>query len=634
MGEKIVETKTCKHCGANFDITDKDLEFYEKVSPIFPNPGGSFSTMGLKLLENGNIRYLIPVPTLCPHCRQQRRLAWRNERNLYKRKCDFSGKDIISIYSPDKPYKVYDQEIWWSDKWDALDYGKDFDFSKTFFDQFQELLKSVPHISRMATNNIENSDYTNGVSHLKNCYLCFNSDYLEDSYYSYTCVNSKNIIDCYMLTECENCYRCFNCYKSYDLKYSRNSDTCSEGMFLNNCIQCKKCFCCNNLIGKEYYAFNKRYSKEKYEELVTQTMKNFGISEIYEKSSIFSKKFPKKYYWGRNNENFSGDYIYNSKNIKKCYNVDDIENCKNCFYIFNNTKDCQDYDIYGDNSSLVYESVMTGSNIYKSAFNIGNWGDCSDMYYCFLCVNSCKNCFGCVGLKSKEYCILNKQYTKEEYEILVPKIIEYMSSPQPSRAGEGVREWGEFFPSSLSPFGYNETIANDFYPLTRGDVIPVKAGVYENENISSETGLDGEINYIDREGTIYNTLEEVGERPVFKWSNYEAPFPKVEKIIPASKLPENIADIPDDILNWAIECEVTKKLFKITKQELVFYIKNGISIPNKHFDVRYQELLEQRNKFYLYKRYCDKCGKEIQTTYAPERAEVIYCEECYNKEVY
>jgi hypothetical protein len=34
--EKIVETKTCRHCGESFDITDKDLEFYEKVSPVFP----------------------------------------------------------------------------------------------------------------------------------------------------------------------------------------------------------------------------------------------------------------------------------------------------------------------------------------------------------------------------------------------------------------------------------------------------------------------------------------------------------------------------------------------------------------------------------------------------------------------
>jgi hypothetical protein len=33
--EKIVDVKVCKHCSSNFEITDKDLEFYEKISPIF-----------------------------------------------------------------------------------------------------------------------------------------------------------------------------------------------------------------------------------------------------------------------------------------------------------------------------------------------------------------------------------------------------------------------------------------------------------------------------------------------------------------------------------------------------------------------------------------------------------------------
>ena len=103
--EHLVEERVCKHCSVVFPITDKDMEFYEKVSPVF-----------------GGKRYTIPAPTLCPDCRQQRRLSFRNERKLYKRKCDATGKDIISIYSPDKPYTVYHQDYWWSDKWNPLDY--------------------------------------------------------------------------------------------------------------------------------------------------------------------------------------------------------------------------------------------------------------------------------------------------------------------------------------------------------------------------------------------------------------------------------------------------------------------------------------------------------------------------------
>ena len=119
----------------------------------------------------------------------------------------------------------------------------------------------------------------------------------------------------------------------------------------------------------------------------------------------------------------------------------------------------------------------------------------------------------------------------------------------------------------------------------------------------------------------------------FKWSTYEAPFPKVDKIIPASKLPDTIDAIPDDILNWAIECEVTKKPYRIIKQELEFYRKHHLPIPRRHPDQRHKDRMAQRNPRKLFERKCDKCHKDMITTYAPERPERVYCEECYEREV-
>ena len=110
--------KICKKCKQNFEISNFDLEFYKKVSPKFPSPQSSpLGGEGVNM-----ITYKIPAPTLCPECRQQRRLAFRNERNLYKRKCDFSGKDIVSNFSPEKKIKVFEQDLWWTDVWDVLDY--------------------------------------------------------------------------------------------------------------------------------------------------------------------------------------------------------------------------------------------------------------------------------------------------------------------------------------------------------------------------------------------------------------------------------------------------------------------------------------------------------------------------------
>ena len=118
MDEKIIEIKICKQCQTDFSVTDWDLEFYDKIAPVF-----------------SWVKYGVPSPTLCPDCRNKRRLAWRNRRNMYRRNCDASGKNIISMYSPDKPYKVYHVKEFESDRWNPKDYWMQFDFSKTFFDR-------------------------------------------------------------------------------------------------------------------------------------------------------------------------------------------------------------------------------------------------------------------------------------------------------------------------------------------------------------------------------------------------------------------------------------------------------------------------------------------------------------------
>ena len=91
----------CQNCGQEFQIDKEDLSFYEKMA--------------------------VPPPTFCWLCRAQRRMAFRNERTLYKRKSDFSNKDIFSMYAPDSGYKVYEKEVWLTDQWDPLQYGQEYE---------------------------------------------------------------------------------------------------------------------------------------------------------------------------------------------------------------------------------------------------------------------------------------------------------------------------------------------------------------------------------------------------------------------------------------------------------------------------------------------------------------------------
>ena len=127
MTEQILETRVCKNCKNQFDITHVDQDFLHRLTPTIA--GEQFS---------------LPFPTLCPTCRKTRRFAWRNEKNIYKRKCDATGKDIISLFSPDAPCPVYESDYWYSDRWDAKQYGREYDFSRSFFEQWYELRKIVP----------------------------------------------------------------------------------------------------------------------------------------------------------------------------------------------------------------------------------------------------------------------------------------------------------------------------------------------------------------------------------------------------------------------------------------------------------------------------------------------------------
>ena len=582
--------KSCKNCQQNFEITDEDLKFYEKVSPEF------------KTTEGLSLQLKIPPPTLCPECREQRRMTFRNERSLYMRACDLCGKKTISMFSPVNQYKVYCHLCWWSDKWDAMIYGLEYDLNESFLKQFSQLIFKIPQIAILNVN-CENSDYVNIEYCDKNCYMVYAGGWTQDSYYGYYILRSKNCLDCTNVNYCELCYELVDSVNCYECKFSINLENCLNCQFSCDLISCKNCFACYNLRGKEYCFFNEQLQKDLYKEKIKKFISENSLT--LQKQIFFDevfKKVIKKYAYILNSEHCNGDYIKNSKNCSNCYDINKCEDIKNVS-IAENLKDSMDCYISGYPSELCYETMSSCVNTFHNIFSNFCWEGSRDLIYCDHCF-SCENCFGCCGLRHKQYCILNKQYTKEEYEKLVPKIIEAMKSPKSpltrglghplDKGGLGDCEWGEFFPSSISPFGYNETVAQEYFPLTKEEAL-----------------LKG-----------------------FKWSDYELEFPHVEKTIPANLLPEIISEIPDDILNWAIQCEVTGKPFKIIKPELDFYRKMNLSIPRRHPDQRHKDRMALRNPRKLWKRNCIKCNAEIQTTYVLEKPEMVYCEDCYLKSVY
>lgn len=260
--ETIVYTKHCRTCNAEYCITDKDMEFYRKVSPVF----------------NGE-RYLIPTPELCPSCRQQRRLSWRNERFLYRRTCDATGRNIISIYSPDKPHTVYSNEEWYSDRWNPLDFGMEFDFSRTFGEQFKQLQLGVPRIQNFVALN-ENSDYTNGSAYNKDCYLIFVSDHNDACSYCDNIYNCKDVFDSSDLNQCSRSYELIGCTGCHSSRYLLNCHDTRDSQFCYECRGCSSCFLCVGLTNRSYCIENRQYDKAEYLRLVSE-MERQGSEKLF-----------------------------------------------------------------------------------------------------------------------------------------------------------------------------------------------------------------------------------------------------------------------------------------------------------------------------------------------------------------
>ena len=587
------ETKTCQNCKQNFVIEPDDFGFYEKIK--------------------------VPPPTWCPECRLVRRMIWRNERSLYKRKCSKSGKEIITMFHPEADVVVYDHDIWWGDSWEPTDYGQDYDFSKPFFEQYKELLRKVP-LANLGNNNCVGSPYGNHNADCKYCYLLYASYNAERVHYSYGAAGAKDCLDIYTLLNSELSYGDTLCAGLYKTHFSYNSDESINSFFLKHSKNVQNCIGCVNLVNKSYCVFNQQYTKEEYEAKKKEL--DFGsykkISEFENTFENFALGFPNKYANILKSVGAVGDNIMNAKNAKHCFDIyGDVEDSKYLIHMLS-VKDS--YDLYGGGiASLMYEGVDVGIEAAQVLFAVLAHS-CLETFYTYMCFNS-KNLFGCVGMRSKQYCILNKQYSKEEYFELVPKIIEHMNTmPYIDKKGR-VYKFGEFFPSELSPFAYNETIAQEYFPRNKEEIL--KSG-YKYKDPSEK----------ENQATIQS-----------------------------EDLPDHIKDIPESIINEVIFCPnngsvLTQctKAFRIIKSELDFLKNNNIALPRYCPNCRHYKRLKQRNPFRLWRALCGCTGKssenkkyqntrdhfhgngvcpnEFETSYAPDRPEIVYCEKCYQAEVY
>jgi len=581
--------RQCQNCKKDFVIEPEDFDFYEKIK--------------------------VPAPTFCPICRFERRAAFRNERKLFKYKDAFTEEAIFSLYPPESKRKVVTQEEWNGDSWDPMDYGRDINWSRSFLEQILELEKEVP-IFNLNVKLIVNSPYSGNATGLKNCYLLFNSNYTENCSYGNGIDFCKDCFDNSHINHSEKCYECFwlkNCYQCYHTIMSVN---CRNVWFCRDCLDCNDCFGCANLRRSSYCIFNKKYTKDEYKKTLNEMHLNAisGFNQARQKARDFWKTQINKNHQGMLNLNSTGSYVTHSKNVRESYLIRESENLKYCQIMqVPVNKDCYDCSIWGENSELCYETCVCGESSYNSKFCFNCWPACRNNEYCMNAFSS-SDCFGCVGVKKAQYCILNKQYSKGEYFELIQKIKKHMDEePYVDKKGS-VYKYGEFFPIEFSPFGYNNTLAIQHFDMTKE-----KAESFGYPWIEVEKGN-------------YNiTLD-----------------PK--------DLPQSIDNAEDSILNEIIRCEKCQSAYRILRDEFSFYKKERLPLPTFCPECRHERRIKDRLSVKLYSYQCmcagdkddtgqykntvlhhnhgyEHCGNNFKTGFDPKLGNIVYCESCYNAEV-
>lgn len=564
-----MEIRNCRNCNTSFTIQSDDFAFYTKMN--------------------------VPPPTWCPPCRLFRRLSFLNWYNLYKRKCDKCGDDIITTHHPEKPYRVFCQSCYWADDWDGTEYAMDYDPNKNFLEQVLELRDRSPFAALESLHtSLVNTKYANAIAYCKDSYMIFHADYVEKTAYSFLLAHVKESLDCYRAKNSELCYECIGINKCYMCSHSEELDACVSVHFSRACFGCTDCIGCVNLRNKSYCIYNVQYSKEEYFERL-QTMRldtREGRARTYEEASKFWLQHPYRATTGNNlNVNTTGDYVYESKNIEHGYMVSSVEDSKFVsFLTLGPTKDCYDYTVWGAGAEHLYECITVGEGGYNNKFSMQCWPQALDNEYCMHAVQT-NNCFGCVNLKRKNYCILNKQYSKEEYLTLKKHIIEDMKyRPYIDPSGKDY-PYGEFFPLSFSPYAYNEAIVKDFFPKTK------------------EQAINEELSWYDKKENIYTIT------------------------LPQQSLARFSAEVSNDIIGEVIDCDTCGLPYNITELEIYLLQKMSMPYPSSCWKCRQQRRFGRVNKPGLFQRSCQQCGVSVQTSYAPDRPEIIYCEKCYQQSV-
>lgn len=518
------------------------------------------------------------TPETAPWVRFRELGAFWPHWNLHKRKCDKTGKTIISIFSEDCIYPIWSRDIWMKE---GNPPSSEFDNKKEIFPQLWELFQKCPLPHTFQSHN-QNCEYTDDWYHSKNCYLCHSGQNNEDCRYCYGSDSVKDVSYGVFSFDSELCLDLINSSKCFNSFYLMKCKSVQDSAFLYDCRNCRNCLFCFNLRNKEYCFGNQQLTKEVFEKKRAEW--NLSSQKVYEKATKFFKEMMYTMAWHRvaeidNCENSTGTFIRYCKDCENCYLLTRHEDCANVAFCGPDAKSILD-SIGTVGAELSY---MTSLPVYsyeaRYCFSVSN---CKFVKYSAYLQN-CKYCFGCCSLVNEEYCVFNKKYSEKEYFKVVKKIETKMKESG---------EWGKFFPGHFAPNPYEESFSGFHYPLSKS----------EQENLNFR---------------LVPTKERL-----------------VQKTAEVTEIPDNTQTLTPKKIDWIKKQifwdEIFQHPFQIQKEDITFAQKLGTPLPRGYYVRRIQENAQWLFfKGKLRETTCAKSGTKIRTGWPNDYDKRILCEDCY-----
>jgi len=454
---------------------------------------------------------------------------------------------------------------------------------KSVFEQMWEFFRKSPIPHNIGAGN-ENCEYTDDCWYSKNCYLTHSLVDCEDLRYCYRIIKSKDSAYCVFCSEVELCTDLINCVKCYNVQYSAYSQQCRDSAFLFDCRNCSDCMFSWNLRNKKYCFFNEQLTKEEYEKkrnewnLMSREDYKRGIEEFHR---ILKEKACLKSLQISNCENSSGDQLESCKNCENCYfETFEVEDCINCVRGYK-LKDCLDNFCTMD-CELIFNSSSAQDKCYdvKFGYNLIQCRFAEYSAYCF----QCKSIFGCCGLVGKEYCIFNKPYSPDEYEIKKQEIIDEMK-----RNGE----YGEFFPGYFAANPYEESLSSFYFPLSDYDI---------------------------KNWGFRSTKHENAPNPSY---------------LPSDEVPDTANEANAAIMKQIFWDAAAKRPFQILQDDIDLMKRLKVPLPWSYYTRRIKENFKLIPFSGATRSVsCAKCSDETQTSWPVDYNQRIVCESCYHEEVF